>query len=167
MIERIPSLKANQRKVYEYIALQCKKAGEFANAKYIGLKSEIFDLETKESFPYSPSWIINNIDYDYDENAYSEVMDKTIDKVCCYDAEVRALLEEMIGYTLYRKNSMQSCFILTGEGSNGKSTILNCIKRLIGKHNYTSLDLRELEDNFKPSELYGKLAKISKHHIRI
>lgn len=162
MIERIPSLKANQRKeVYEYIALQCKKAGEFANAKYIGLKSEIFDLETKESFPYSPSWIINNrIDYDYDENAYSEVMDKTIDKVCCYDAEVRALLEEMIGYTLYRKNSMQSCFILTGEGSNGKSTILNCIKRLIGKHNYTSLDLRELEDNFKPSELYGKLANI-------
>lgn len=55
---------------------------------------------------------------------------------------------------------MQVCFILTGEGSNGKSTILNCIKKLIGKQNYTSLDLREMEDTFKPSELYGKLANI-------
>ena len=55
---------------------------------------------------------------------------------------------------------MQVCFILTGEGSNGKSTILNCIKHLVGKQNYTSLDLRELEDTFKPAELYNKLANI-------
>ena len=55
---------------------------------------------------------------------------------------------------------MQSCFILTGEGSNGKSTILNVIKKLLGRENYTSLDLRELEDTFKPAELYNKLANI-------
>ena len=129
--------------------------------KYVGLKSEILDLETKSAFPYSPEWIINNrIDFDYDDACYHEAMDKTLNKVCCGDPEIRALFEEMVGYTLYRKNSMQVCFILTGEGSNGKSTILNCIKRLVGKQNYTSLDLRELEDNFKPAELYGKLANI-------
>jgi len=162
MVDRIPSLKDNLRKeVYKYISLQCKKNGEFASPKYVGLKTEILDLETDDAFPYSPEWIINNrIDFNYDKNAYHKLMDKTIDKVCCNDTEIRNLFEEMIGYTLYRKNSMQVCFILTGEGSNGKSTLLNCIKRLIGKHNYTSLDLRELEDNFKPAELYGKLANI-------
>ena len=77
--------------------------------------------------------------------------------MCCGDTQIRALFEEMVGYTLYRKNTMQSCFILTGEGSNGKSTMLNCIKRLLGKSNYTSLEIRELEDTFKPAELYGKL----------
>jgi len=87
-------------------------------------------------------------------------MDKTLDKVCVGDKQVRSLLEEMIGYTLYRKNSMQSCFILTGEGSNGKSTILNIIKKLLGKQNYTSLDIRELEETFKPAEMYNKLANI-------
>jgi putative DNA primase/helicase len=87
-------------------------------------------------------------------------MDKTLDKVCLHDKNIRSLLEEMIGYSLYRKSVMQVCFILTGEGSNGKSTILNCIKKLLGKQNYTSLDLRELEETFKPSELYGKLANI-------
>ncbi|NCB03145.1 MAG: hypothetical protein EOM67_13480, partial [Spirochaetia bacterium] len=113
MVDRIAQLKDTQRKeVYKYIALQCKKTGEFASPKYVGLKSEILDLETKQAFPYSPEWIINNrIDFDYKEDAYDLTMDRTLDKVCCFDSEVRALFEEMLGYTLYRKNSMQVCFI--------------------------------------------------------
>ena len=162
MVGKIPSLKESQRKeVYKYIVLKVTKKGEYANPKYIGLKNSILDVETGEEFPYSPSFIINNkIDVEYNPNAYHELMDKTLDKVCCYDPEVRALLEEMVGYTLYRKNSMQVAFILTGEGSNGKSTILNVIKKLLGKQNYTSLDMREMEETFKPAELYNKLANI-------
>lgn len=162
MLQKIPSLKDAQRKeVYKYIVLKCSKKGQFADPKYIGLKSSVLNIQTFGSEIYSPAMIINNrIDYDYDQNCYSEVMDKTLDKVCCGDKQVRALFEEMIGYTLYRKNTMQVCFILTGEGSNGKSTMLNCIKKLLGKSNYTSLDLRELEENYKPAELYNKLANI-------
>lgn len=162
MIVKIPTLKDTQRKeVYKYIALKCTKEGEFANPKYIGLKNTILDLETMIEVPYSPQWIIGNrIDYEYKPECYSEVMDKTLNKVCCHDPQIRLLFEEMVGYSLYRKNTMQTCFILTGEGSNGKSTMLNCIKKLIGKGNYTSLDLRELEDTFKPSELHNKLANI-------
>ena len=162
MLNKIPSLRDAQRKeVYKYLHLKCNTKGEFSPPKYLGLKNSILDIETMEQLPYSPSCIINNrIGVEYDETAYSEIMDKTLDKVCCHDKDIRGLLEEMIGYTLYRKNSMQVCFILTGEGSNGKSTILNCIKKLIGKQNYTSLDLKELEETFKPAELYNKLANI-------
>lgn len=162
MLAKIGKLKDAQRKeVYKYICLKCTKEGEFANPKYIGLKNNILDIESMQELSYSPNLIINNrINFNYDKEIYSEVMDKTINKVCCNDPQVRALFEEMVGYTLYRKNSMQSCFILTGEGSNGKSTMLNCIKKLVGKQNYTSLDLRELEDSFKPAELYNKLANI-------
>ena len=162
MLSKIPSLKDTQRKeVYKYIVLKTTKKGEYSSPKYIGLKSAILDIETMQQLPYSPNLIINNrIDYDYKEDAYHELLDKTLDKVCCYDQEVRDLLEEMIGYSLYRKNTMQSAFILTGEGSNGKSTTLNLIKKLLGKQNYTSLDIRELEENFKPAELYNKLANI-------
>ena len=162
MLSKIPSLKETQRKeVYKYIVLKCTKIGEFASPRYIGLKDSILDIETMQQFPYSPNWIINNkINLEYDENAYSEVMDKTLNKVSCNDKEIRSLFEEMLGYTLYRKNTMQSCFILTGEGSNGKSTMLNVLKKLIGKQNYCSLDLRELEETFKPAELHNKLANI-------
>lgn len=162
MIDKIPTLKETQRKeVYKYITLKCDKYAEFSDPKYIGLKDEILDLESMTTMPYNPQFIIQNkIPYNYNPLAYSEIMDRTLDKVSCHDKEIRSLIEEMIGYSLYRKNSMQVCFILTGEGSNGKSTILNCIKKLLGKSNYTSLDLRELEDTFKPSELYNKLANI-------
>ena len=162
MILKIPFLKDTQRKeVYKYVELQCTKSGEFASPKYLGMRNNILDIETMTEIPYGPNYIINNrIGYDYDKTAYCEIMDKTLTKVCCGDSQIRTLLEEMIGYTLYRKNLMQVCFILTGEGSNGKSTILNCIKKLIGKINYTSLDLRELEETFKPSEMYNKLANI-------
>ncbi len=162
MLSKIPNLKDNQRKeVYKYIHLKCNKKGEYSNAKFIGLKDNILDIETMEIFPYSPKFIINNkIDYNWNEKAYDSLMDSTLDKVSCNDPEVRALIEEMIGYSLYRENTMQMAFILTGGGSNGKSTILNLIKRLLGKQNYTSLDLRELEDTFTPAELYNKLANI-------
>lgn len=162
MIDKIPGLKDAQRKeVYKYLCLKCWKEAEFADPKFIGMKTSVYDMETGEFKPYAPDVLIQNkIDFDYDPDAYCEVMDKTLDKVCCHDKDLRSLLEEMIGYTLYRSNSMQKCFILTGEGSNGKSTILNCIKKLLGKQNFTSLDLRELEDSFKPSEMYNKLANI-------
>ena len=162
MVSKISKLKDTQRKeVYKYMALKCNQVGEYSHPKYLGLKDEILDIQTMEIYPYSPRFIINNkISYNYKEDAYSEAMDKTLNKVCCNDPEIRALMEEMIGYSLYRKNTMQSAFILTGGGSNGKSTILNVIKKLLGKPNYTSLDLRELEDTFKPAELYNKLANI-------
>lgn len=162
MIEKIPSLKETQRKeVYKYVTLKCDKEVEPASPKFLGLKSSILDLETMEEMPYSPNYVITNrVKYDYNENAYNETMDKTLNKVCCNDPEIRALLEEMIGYTLYRANTMQVCFILTGEGSNGKSTILDVIKRLLGKENYTTLELRELEETFKPAEMAGKLANL-------
>lgn len=163
MIDKIPFLKDAQRKeVYKYMCLKLDAKGEYAHPKYIGLKNDILDIETMTRFPYSPSFVLNNtIDYDYNPDAYCEVMDKTLDKVCCYDNEIRSLLEEMIGYTLYRANTMQKAFILTGEGSNGKSTILNVIKKLLGRKNYVSLELKDLEeDAFKPAELYNKLANI-------
>ena len=162
MIDKISDLKdANRLEVYKYLELKCNKKGRYSNAKYIGLKDDILDIETMERFPYSPKFIINNkIPYNYNPDAYHELMDKTLDKVACGDKQVRMLLEEMIGYALYRENTMQMAFILTGGGSNGKSTVLDLIKELIGKPNYTSLDLRELETTFTPAELHNKLANI-------
>lgn len=162
MLDKIPKLKDAQRKeVYRYLQLKCTATGTYAHPNYLALGDSILDIKTMEEYPYSPKWIMNNrIPYNYNPDAYSEVMDRTLNKVACGQKDVRMLLEEMIGYSLYRGNTMQSAFILTGEGSNGKSTILNAIKRLLGKGNYVSLDLRELEERFPPAELYNKLANI-------
>jgi putative DNA primase/helicase len=141
--------------------LKVEREIELSSPTLIGLKTQILDLESMQLLDYHPKYVISNtIPYDYNPNAYDPIVDKTLDKLACGDKQIRTLFEEMVGYSLYRKNLMQQCFILTGEGSNGKSTALNMIKKLLGKGNYSSLDMRELEDTFKPAELHGKLANI-------
>lgn len=162
MLELIPTLKDSQRKeVYKYISLQCKRTGSYSEPRYIGLKDCILDVKSMKTYDYSSDFIINNkIKYNYDKDAYSEVVDKTFDKLSCGDSEIRALMEEMVGYTLYRRNIMQTSFFLTGSGSNGKSTFLDMIKKLLGKQNISTLELKDLESRFKPAELQNKLANI-------
>lgn len=160
MLDKVKSLKDTQRKeVSKYINLQCRRTGENSDPKFIGLKNQILDIETMEVFPYTPDYVINNrIDYDYNPDAKSEIVDKMLDKVSCNDKSLRAVIEEMIGYTLYRSNEMQITFFLTGEGSNGKSTILEMMQKLLGERNYAALSLDNLKDQFMPADLYHKLA---------
>lgn len=55
---------------------------------------------------------------------------------------------------------MGKAFILTGGGSNGKSSYLKIVRKLSGDENTSSLDLKELNMRFKTAELFGKLANI-------
>ena len=59
---------------------------------------------------------------------FRKVTDKTLDKIACGDTNIRALLEEAAGFCLFRRNELGKAFILTGTGSNGKSTYLNMLK---------------------------------------
>ena len=62
---------------------------------------------------------------------------------------------------MMRHANYQKAFMFYGSGSNGKSTILDLIKAFLGKHNYVSIDIRELTRNkFDMAELENKLANI-------
>lgn len=161
MIEKIPGLTAQRRtEVMKYLDLICESK-EQSEANYIAFKNGVFDIVTGELMQYTPDIILTNrIDYNYNENAYNELTDKTLDKLACDDVEVRNLLEECIGYCFYRRNELGKAFILTGDKSNGKSTFLDLIKVMLGDSNISALDLRELGDRFSTAMLFGKLANI-------
>ena len=162
MIKLIPSLNKSKRaEVYSYLDISIHKNVPQADAKMIAFKNGVFDIETDEFLPFDPNYvIINKIDYDYNPNAYCEITDKALNKLACQDQDIRKLLEEVIGYTFYRRNELRKAFILTGGKANGKSTYLDMIKTLLGDHNTSALDLSELGDRFKTAELFGKLANI-------
>lgn len=51
--------------------------------------------------------------------------------------------------------------MLVGSGANGKTTFLNIIIKVLGRHNCSFRSLQELMENrFAPADLYGKLANI-------
>lgn len=161
MIQHIPNLKKTQRKeVIDYMELICEERTQ-ADARYIAFNNGILDIVTLELLPFSSEMVITNkIPWNYDTAAYSELADKTLNKLSCGDKVIRALLEECIGYCFYRRNELGKAFILTGDKSNGKSTFLDCVKAILGEHNISALDLKELGDRFTTSMMFGKLANI-------
>lgn len=161
MIEKIPTLTSQRRtEVMKYLDLICEDI-EQSEANYIAFKNGIYDIVTDTLIPYTPDIILTNrINHNYNKDAYNKLTDITLDKLSCNDNEVRALLEECIGYCFYRRNELGKAFILTGDKANGKSTFLDLIKYILGDSNISALDLRELGDRFSTAMLFGKLANI-------
>lgn len=163
MTDEIRSIKANQRtEVLKYIGIRIPDSEDvMMQENLIAFRNGILNIKTDELIPFSPEYIVTNkIPWDYNPNAYDELMDSTLNKISCNDHEIRALLEECAGYCLYRKNKLQKAFILTGSGSNGKSTFLEALKCMLGRPNYSALELAELDDRFSTAMMAGKLANI-------
>lgn len=162
MIEHIPNLNRSKRtEITSYLDILIRKNVKSGNANLIAFKNGIYNLDTDEMLDFSPDIIITNkINHNYNPDAYSELADKTLDKLACSDRDVRLLLEEAIGYCFFRRNELRKSFILTGDKKNGKSTYLAVLKELLGDENTSALDLNELGDRFSSASLFGKLANI-------
>lgn len=163
MIKHLPELNKSKRsETMSYLELI---AGEVkpdpGDYNQIVFNNGIFNIKDNSLVEHSPDFIITNkIPWDYNPNTYWEMTDKILNNISCNDREIRAVLEELIGYTLYRRNEMGKAFILTGGKQNGKSTFLDMVTTLIGVENIAALDLKELGERFKTAELFGKLANI-------
>nr|DAE70839.1 MAG TPA: dsDNA helicase [Caudoviricetes sp.] len=165
MLKEISSLTdAKRTEVMKQLDLICDEYTiDEQNANMIAFRNGIYDLETDSLKPFSPDIVITNrIPWDYNPTAYSELADKTLDKIACHDAEIRTILEECIGSCFYRSNTLGGgkAFILTGEGSNGKSTFIEVLQTVLGESNYSVLDLKNLDAKFSTIMLVGKLANL-------
>jgi len=77
-----------------------------------------------------------------------------------FDRETVMRLQEWVGYCLLPKvmGTLQKSLFFIGEGSNGKSVFLDTIASVLD--NVSHLELSELFDRFKISEIEGKLANV-------
>ena len=163
MVRDIPTLKYSLRtEVIRYLEASIPEnepTGTHENL--IAFQNGVLDINSGSTYPFHPDFIITNkIPWDYNPSARCPLVDLTLNKISCQDPEIRSLLEECIGYCFYRKNNLQKSFILTGVGSNGKSTFLEMLKYLLGDSNISQLDIAELDDRFSTVMLAGKLANI-------
>lgn len=162
MIRHIPSLSRTKRaEVLAYLEILITENEQSEDAAWIAFRNGLLNIFTEEFISFNSNHIITNkIPWDYNSNAYSKLTDETLDQMSCNDDKIRRLMEEMVGYTLYRRNELGKAFILTGEKSNGKSTFLDMVKTMLGDDNISALDLSELGERFKTAELFSKLANI-------
>ncbi|HCX2158821.1 TPA: DNA primase [Staphylococcus aureus] len=161
MIKHIPGLKKMQRQeTLAYLQLQAETK-ELSSVNYITVANGIYDLYTDTVQPFTPEIIVKNkIPVPFIPNSYSQVTDKTFNKLAVNDTELRDLFEEILGYALFRRNEYGKFFILTGGGSNGKSSFLKILRALVGENNTSSVALKDLNGRFKTAELFGKLVNL-------
>ena len=162
MIKYIPNLKQNQRKeVLSFLMAYIDENTQVSSANFIAFKNGIYDVSADELESFSKDRIMTNkINWNYNPDVYSELADKTLDDLSCGDPKVRLLIEEIIGYTFYRRNELRKAFMLKGKRHNGKSTFLDMLANLLGEDNVSALDLSDLSHEYKAAGLFGKLANL-------
>ncbi len=121
----------------------------------------LFDLNTGILEPHTPAVISTiRLPYRYDPSLECPLWIKTLDEIMEGDKNKTRTLQEFFGYCLTREVSYEKALILTGDGANGKSTILHTLEHIVGEENCSALSLRYLSDPQKVSVLVNKLVNI-------
>lgn len=164
MVREISSLTSNQRnEVLKYLNVVCIEEGRTADLNLIAFKNGVYNLNTDQLEAFSQQHIITNkIPWNYNPDAKSELVDSVLDKLSCGDTDIRYVLEEVAGACLYRSASLGGgiAAILVGDKHNGKSTYIHMVESMLGKENYSAVDMGELGNRFTTIMLYGKTANL-------
>lgn len=164
MVQEISSLTDNQRKeVLKYLNVICVEEKHQDYLNLIAFRNGIYNIDTNTLEPFNPEIIITNkIPWDYNPYATSELIDTVLDRLSCNDKAIRYSLEEVAGACLYRSATIGGgkCAVLVGDKHNGKSTYLHMIETMLGKENYSAVDMGDLKDRFSTIMMFGKLANI-------
>lgn len=164
MIDLFPSILQRQRsEVLSYVKIKTHiNAGDIkVNPYVINLKNTRLDIRSGKCLEFTPEAIeFDRIPVTYDPSAYCADLDKMLNKVFCGDREVINLFEEMVGYCLIKHSRYSKMFLCYGQGSNGKSTLLDLLKTFLGQNNYSALSLEKVTERFSTAEIEHKLANI-------
>ena len=126
----------------------------------IPVQNGLLDLETFELREFTPDlYFTFKLPVWYEPNADCPKFKKFLSEVL-YPEDIPTM-QEFFGYCLWRDYNIQKAFMLIGEGSNGKSTLLRVLKKFLGPENTTSIAIQTLErDRFALGGLFAKLANI-------
>jgi len=99
--------------------------------------------------PHSPKhWVLNHLDFDYDDTATCPVWDKFLVDVFEGDKDCIRLLQQWFGYNIIYDYRFQKMLIAAGESRSGKGTIMHILQLLVGKDNYVGTSLRAFTTDF-------------------
>lgn len=143
--------------------VDCQEKGPVPNPPegFINLLNGVFDIKSKKLLPHSKQYFFtNNIDAEYDENAKCENWIKFLNFIFENDQGRIDLVRKIFGYCLIGGYPfLHKSFVLVGDGRNGKSTLLNVLKQLIGI-GVSHVPMSELDKPFSAIQMVGKLANI-------
>jgi len=133
----------------------------FNNSRWtLNLRNGLYNIMSDTLEPHSPEFLSTmRIPLNYDPDAKAPRIQQFLAEIL--KEEDVPVIEELFGYCLIPDYRIQRAFLCTGDGANGKSTLLELLKRFLGDENCTNLSLQTIESHrFAVASLFGKLANI-------
>lgn len=145
-IERWVTESINKNGIGRMITLASAVDGVPILVRDLDKDSDLFNvrngtIDTKSGKVYEHSrndFITQMAAAEYDPEARSETWENFISSIFRQNPEVIPFVQRSLGYALTGSTSEQVMWIAYGRGANGKSTLLNTIKRLMGTYATTT-----------------------------
>jgi putative DNA primase/helicase len=134
-----------------------------ANPELIAVENGVLNVLTRELRPFSPDYYLTQkLPVKYDASAQCPAIMKFLGEVLPEERQ-RQIVQEYVGYCLYRKITYHVCLLFVGGGRNGKSKLLELITVFLGKkENVSNQTIQSLCYNrFSLAELHHKFANTS------
>lgn len=100
------------------------------------------------------------LDVIYDPTAYDENVDMFLNFICCDRADMRQVIEEILGHILLVDKFPHKIFFLTGSGANGKSTYVEMLTKWTGDLS-SHIDIAHFDDGTSLTSLIGKIVNVA------
>ena len=163
--------KAERQEVVEYIKTKAPPVSSdryFDGRFYVQFANCTYDVMAEEIVEPQPYMLITNtlavnLNFDVERNAADEFIESVSGSD---DATYEAMLEIM-GACMCSAHILNKAPMLIGsaggaegKASNGKSTLLNWLRAILGSENVSSLDIATLGQRFQGGRILGKLANL-------
>lgn len=136
------------------------KADMLNNDNSLNLENGLFDLTTYQIKPHSPHvYSTIRLNMKYDSQAKCPLWEEAV-RTIIGDAEYINIIQEFFGLCMTRETYDKALFLI-GEGNNGKSTLLDVLKGILGNDNTCEVQLEQLEKSHYVAQLHNKILNIA------
>lgn len=131
-----------------------------APTRLVAVQNGLIDLRNEWLLPFNPKYFFTaKLPIKFDIEAKSPIVESFFENTL--ELGDREIILEIFSYCLLRDYPIQKAIMFVGEGSNGKSVMINLLKAFLGQDNICSLSIQELcESRFSKGILYNKLANL-------
>jgi P4 family phage/plasmid primase-like protien len=142
---------------------------EFFTEKVAGLmnfRNGVYDVRNGTFHPHSMQYgFRSTLACDYDVTAECPTFMKFMSDVTLGREELIEVLQEYLGYIFANEAcKYQKALLLSGDGANGKSTLMEVVRALAGKDGASSISIKEMQDDQKRYLVEGKLVNIAEEN---
>ena len=134
----------------------CQREDFLVDNKLINLKNGIFNIQTKELLPHNPKYLfLHQVPIAYDPKADCVNIKKFLGEIL--EPQDISVIQEWLGFSLYRQYFIKKALILFGERNTGKTTLLRLLAKFIGIENISGVSLHKIaSDKFSIAHLFSK-----------